>query len=257
MPLDAHWLFEFDTHLFDAFGQRMDTAGLPRWSNPDAGRLRDGNHAAVRAGDGLIPDQLVQVFDAQRRDGANRRCVDVYGPQDERDALCTELGLYRQPEAGAQLLMFQREGTAPHPASSTDARPAPPVTEIERREWVDTIATLRGDAFAAWARDHAMIEAAVEEAHFYAIRIGDNPVTCIARFDWPDRSQIASLYTDPDFRKTGFGRAALNHAIHAAPSRRVYGVVDGDNLPMLKLARRSSVDVVLTDARRRYVGKWD
>lgn len=258
MAFDAHWLFEFDSHLFDAFGQRMDVADLPRWSNPDMPRLRDGNHAVVPADAGLIPDQLVQVFDAQRRDGATRRCVDVYGAEDERDALCMELGLHRQRGASATILMFDREGTPePLPPASERDRTAPPVVELDRREWVDTVSVLYGDGMAGWVGDRAMAEATIPEASFFAIRIGDNPVACAARYDWPGRSQIASLYTDIDFRKTGFGRAALEKALHHAPRRRVFGVVDGDNLPMLKMARRASVDVVLADARRRYVGKWD
>lgn len=255
--VDARWLFEFESRLFDALGQRLDVAGLCRWSNPDTPRLRDANHAAVRADDGLIPDQLVQVFDAQQRDGARRRCVDVYGARDERDALCLEMGLAQQPAAPAMVLLFDRQHTPPVPPPKPgDKRTAPPLVRVDPRDWVDAVTRVHGGSLAPWQREHAMAEATIPEACFYAIRIGDACVTAVARYDWAGASQIASMYTDPAFRKTGFGRAALATALHGAPNDIVFGIVDGDNRPMLTVARRASVEVGLTDARRRYVGEW-
>ena len=255
--LAPSWLFEFDQHLFSQFGQRMDVAGLARWSNPDFPTLRDGNHAAIGPDDGLIPDQLVQVFDAQKQDGAGRKCVDVYGGPDDRDRVAVEMGLVRQNDAPIHVLLFHRERTpAPLPAVSTIERAAPPVWELEPREWVDAIEQVHSNALRSWERDMVMAEAAMDCATFYGIRIGETVVAAIARYDLPGASQVASLYTDTAFRKTGFGQACLARAIHGAPTRGVYGLIAGNNKAMLALAARTGGDLVLKDPRRRYVGEW-
>lgn len=255
--LDPSWLYESDQRLFGEFGHRMDAAGLARWSNPDVPTLRDGNHAAIGPNDGLIPDQLVQIFDAQLQDGAGRKCVDIYGAHDDRDRVALEMGLTRQNEAPIHVFRFHRERTpAPLPAVSTLERAAPPVWEIPRGEWVDAIRQVKGGELDSWRRDFVMAEAAMEAVSFYGIRIGDSVVAAVARYDLPHGSRVASLYTDAAFRKTGFGQACLTRAIHSAPSRETYGLIAGNNAAMLAVARRTGGELVLKDPRRRYVGTW-
>ena len=256
-PLAPSWLFDFDQRLFSEFGQRMDVAGLARWSNPDFPMLRDGNHAAVGPDDGLIPDQLVQIFDVQQQDGIGRKCIDIYGPPDDRDRLALEMGLTRQNEAPIHVVLFHRDRTpAPLPAVSTLERAAPPVWELERRDWLDAIKQVHTSELRPWERDIVMAEAAMECASFYGIRIGETVVAAIARYDFPGASQVASLYTDTAFRQTGFGVACLARAIHATPTRAAYGLIAGNNRAMLAVAGRAGGDLVLKDPRRRYVGTW-
>lgn len=251
--VDSRWLFELESHRFDALGHRIDTAGLPRWSNPDTPNVRDGNHASVREGEGLIPDQLVQVFDAQARDGAPR-CVDIYGAPDARDALCTEMGLIRTRTAGLTLVAFRRShATQPLPAAATDDRPAPPVTALHAREWIDAVTQVRRRDLVPYERDRVMGEAAIPSANFYAIRIGDSTAACIARYDWETASQIASIYVDPAFRKTGFATACINRAIHDSPHDVSFGLIAEDNAGMLRVAARAGAASAATDIRRRYI----
>lgn len=255
--VDPAWLFGLDTALFNGFGQRMDVGGVPRWSNPDFPTLRDGNHAAVPADAGLIPDQLVQIFDAQEQDGATQKCVDIYGGTDSRDEVVLQMGLQRQNEAPIHVFHFNRDRTpAPLPNVATMERAAPPVWEIQPREWVDAVSQVHGGSLKGWERDVVMAEAALEIASFYAIRIGDNAVAAIARYDFGGASQVSSLYTDTAFRKTGFGQACLARAIHASPHRVIFGLIAGNNSAMLRIAERSGGDLVLKDPRRRYVGTW-
>lgn len=255
--IDPTWLFQFDQSLFDDFGHRMDVAGLARWSNPDSPTLRDGNHAAVGPDDGLIPDQLIQVFDAQSQDGAGRKCVDIYGGPDDRDRVALEMGLVRQNEAPIHVFFFHRERTpAPLPAVSTIERAAPPVWELEPAAWVDAVGQVQGVKLDSWRREFVMAEAAMGAATFYGIRIGDSVVAAIARYDCPNGSQVSSLYTDAAFRKTGFGQACLQRAIHGSPNRTICGLIAGNNSAMLAVARRAGGELVLKDPRRRYVGTW-
>ena len=106
---DARWFFEQELALAGVFGQRFDVAGIARVSAPDVPAMAAGNRALVGPGDGLIPDVLVQVFDAQRRDGAVPR-VEVYGERDQRDALCAELGMRELP--GESIAVRERERSA-------------------------------------------------------------------------------------------------------------------------------------------------
>jgi GNAT superfamily N-acetyltransferase len=255
--LAPSWLFEFDQRLFDGFGQRMDVAGLRRWSNPEFPTLRDGNHAAVGPDDGLIPDQLVQIFDAQCQDGAGRKCIDIYGLPDDRDRLALEMGMERQNEAPIHVFLFHPERTpAPLPAVTTLERAAPPVWELDRKDWVDTVELVHKRELLSWERDIVMAEAVMECASFYSIRIGETAVAAVARYDFPGASQVASLYTETAFRKTGFGQACLARAIHATPTRAACGLIAGNNEAMLAVAARAGGDLVLKDPRRRYVGTW-
>ncbi len=234
----------------------MDAGDLPRWSNPNVPASRDSNHAAVPPDAGLIPGQLVQVFDAQKQDGILTRCVDIYGRQDDRDALVLNMGLERQNDAPIHVFLFNRDLTpAPLPIGATIERAAPPVREIEPREWVDSVEQVRGE-LTGWRRDEVMAEASLEIASFYGIRIGDNTVAAIARYDYGGASQVTSLYTDKAFRKTGFGQACLRRAIYASPLRLICGMIAGNNNGMLRMAQRTGGDLVLKDPRRRYVGAW-
>lgn len=254
--IDAAWLSDRDRRLFDCFGHRMDVAGLVRWSNPDIARLRDGNHAAVAPDEALIPDQLLQLFDAQRADGARRRCVDIYGEVGDADNLCEEMGLARETDARLFLVTIDREGAARPRPDDGAGRNSPRVEPIAARDWVASVTAARQGEVAPWEREVLMTEAVIPEARFYGIRIGDTPVTCVARYDWGDGSQITSLFTDPDFRKTGFGRACLSRAVFESPSPIVYGTIASDNVDMLAVNSRLGGEVHVRDVRRRYVARW-
>lgn len=219
--------------------------------------LREGNHASVPPGAGLIPSQLVQVFDAQKQDGAQQKCIDIYGGLDDRDEIVLQMGLDRQNDAPIHVFHFNRDRTpAPLPNVASIERAAPPVLAIEPRHWVDAVEQVRSGKQPGWERDAVMAEAALEVASFYGIRLGDNAVAAIARYDFGGASQITSLYTDKAFRKTGFGQACLARAIHASPHRVIFGLIAGNNSAMLRIAERAGGDLVLKDPRRRYVGAW-
>lgn len=253
---DHDWMFRTDARLFDAYGRRIDVAGLPRWSQPEYPTLRHGNHAAVRAGEALIPDQLVQVFDAQRRDGAAVRCIDVYGERDERDALCEQFGLRPSEQSELHVVTIDRDAA---PAGVTDDigdRTAPLPIEVPAREWVDVVTSITHGALPDWAMEVTRAQAVVPNVHFYAIRIGDAAIACVARFDWDDVSQIASLYTDTDFRNTGFARVVLMAAIHRAPNRTVIANYHVRNRIAGVIVKRIGARTVLRDPRRRYIGDW-
>ncbi len=251
--VDSRWLFELESNHFDTLGQRMDVAGLRRWSNPSSPQLRDGNHAAVGPDDGLIPDQLIQLFDAQDQDGTPR-CVDVYGPSDDRDALCLQLGLQRSRSSALELVIFRRSrAKAPIPATDPQDRPAPPLVVVDPRQWVDTVTQVVGGPLPSWRREAVMAEAAIAQATFYGIVIGETAVACLARFDWKDASQITSVAVDGAFRKTGFAGAALSRAIHDAPHDRVFGLIAADNKAMLRVSMRAGAEPVSRDVRRRYI----
>lgn len=253
--VNSRWFFDLESRLFDELGQRLDVGGVRRWSNPDAPDLREGNHAALEEGEGLIPDQLVQVFDAQQQDGAVERCVDLYGPPDSRDALCLQMGLHRSRDAAIHVVAFEPEVVRPA-AHASDNRPAPPVVALDPREWVDAVTEVRGGDIAAWQRTALMAEAALPMASFFSIRIGEAFVACLARYDFGDAAQIASIAVDSAFRKTGFATAILKHALREANHDRLFGVIAENNRGMLRVASRAGAEIAMQDARRRYVGPW-
>ena len=85
-PFDAapHTERRLLRHLGAAHGRRR----APALVCPALAHLRDANHAAARDGAGLIPDQFVQLFDAQRRDGARRAASTSTGPSTTATASC-------------------------------------------------------------------------------------------------------------------------------------------------------------------------
>ncbi|MCB9506995.1 MAG: hypothetical protein H6698_06395 [Myxococcales bacterium] len=254
---DADWLLHFEALAFAAFGQRMDVGGLPRWSNPETPGLRDGNHAAVPSASGLIPDQLVQVFDAQRRDGATCACIDVYGEVDDRDELCGSMGLRRESDADLAMVRYSRETTpAPLPVVSHIDRPAPPVIDIPAAEWVDAVADTRGGDLAGPDLDAARAQACMETARFYAIRIATRTVACVARYDWSGASQLAAHYVSPELRKSGFGMAVVQRATFGALNRVVFAVFPIDNAALMRVVRRGGGEVIDPNVRRRYIADW-
>lgn len=255
--LDAAWLFDHDAAFYDAWGQRMDVAGLARWSAPELPHLRSANHAAVAPGAVLIPDQLVQVFDRQQREGARRKCVDVYGDIDARDELLVEWGLKRESTGAKLVIAWRREDTALPNFAQVGDRPVPEVVTIPREQWYDAVTAIRRADIEDWEHDVVRYQASIECAAFYGIRIGDTAEACVARYDLPHASRVDSLFVDPDFRRTGFGRATLARAIREAPVDRIYGTFDAINLAMARVGERLGGAIRLRDVVRRYVGKWE
>lgn len=255
--IDARWLFAHDAAYFDTWGQRMDVAGVARWSAPELSRLRSANHAAIGPDGVVIPDQLVQVFDRQRRDGARRRCIDLYGSVDDRDAMLAAYGMRRESDAATVVIVWRREQTHLPPLSDGVDRPAPIPEPIAPEDWLDVVAQTRGGALADWELAVLRHQASIPCARFYGIRIGDNAVACCARYDLPDASRVDTLHVDQDFRGTGFGRATLARTIREAPVDRIYGTFDDANLAMAAVGQRLGGAIVLRDVVRRFVGKWE
>ncbi len=255
--LDAAWLFEHDAAYYDAWGHRMDVAGLTRWSAPELSRLRSANHAAAAPGTVLIPDQLIQLFDQQQREGARRKCIDIYGDVDARDALVGEWGLKRESTGKTVVIVWRREETALPNFAQVGDRPVPQVIELDRRDWYDAVSAVRRADLKDWQRPVLQHQASIESAHFYAIRIGDSVVSTVARYDLPNASRVNSLFVDPDFRRTGFGRAVLARAIREAPVDRIYATFDDLNIAMARVGERIGGAILLRDVVRRYVGKWE
>jgi len=246
---DAAWLHRRDQRLRDDFGQRFDVAGIARWSNPDAPDLLDGNTAVVGPGEGLIPDQLIQVFDRQADEGV-RRCIELYGPKDARDTLCEKYGLVLDAPSPRVLYVWTSR-PAPPPATG-DNRATPPVEPINRRDWVRVVTRLEGDAPRLRAR--AMAEAVSSRTAFYGIRIGESVVAAAARFDDGDgAARLMSAWTDPDFRRTGFAGACARRALAEAPVSRGYMVAPESNTAIAALARRFGAEVAAVDLARRWV----
>lgn len=255
--IDAAWLFEHDASFYDAWGQRMDTAGLVRWSAPELPHLRSANHAAVGPDDVVIPDQLVQVFDRQQREGARRKCVDLYGAVDDRDALLDQLGLQRESSGRTVVIAWRREDTALPSFAQVGDRPVPEVDHLAADAWYDAVTAIRRDSIEDWEHDVIRYQASIDVARFYGIRIADSAVACVARYDLSHGSRVDSLFVDPDFRRTGFGRATLAAAIREAPEDRIYGTFDDKNLAMARVGERLGGAIRLRDVVRRYVGKWE
>lgn len=254
---DAAWLYAHDATFYDAWGPRMDVAGLARWSAPELARLRDANHAAIAPGEGLIPDQLVQLFDAQKRDGARRKCVDLYGEEDERDALLRQMGLRRESDESATVMIAWEKARAVWPRFPTRGdRAAPEVQEIRDRDWFDAVSGVRRGALEPWEGDVIRHQATIACARFYGMRIGETYVSCIARYDLPEASRFDSLFVDPDFRRTGFGRSTLAMTLSSAPTDVVYALFDERNVGMATVGEQLGGALVQRDVVRRYVGKW-
>jgi len=250
---DAQWLYERELLHFDRFGQRFDVDGVPRWANTDAPSLYDGNHAAVGPNVGLIPDTLVQIVDAQRRDGATP-CVDIYGTQDDRDQACLGIGLKRLHDQPIVFYACLRgEVTVPPPFARDDNRTAPPVYDVAPGDWSDTVLRLNTGAVRQVDRERVMYEALADDARFYAIFIGDQPVAAITRFDGDGVSRVTSLFVDPDFRKTGFARACAQRAVAESPHDVVYLLGPESNRAVAALARTFGGRVAAADAVRRYI----
>ncbi|MFT4704245.1 MAG: GNAT superfamily N-acetyltransferase [Bradymonadia bacterium] len=251
------WLFQHDCAFYDAWGQRMDTAELPRWSAPALAKLRAANHAAAGPDSPLIPDQLLQVFDAQHADGARRKCIDLYGDLNDRDRMLGKFGLKREIEHDILVMIWSRSKTRLPAFPAQGDRPAPPVVEIEREDWYDSVIQTRKDGVRDWEHDVIRHQASIEPARFYGIRIGDVAVACGARYDLNSASRVDSLHVDEDFRGTGFGRAVLARAIREASAERIYGTFDEANFAIAAIGERLGGAVALRDVYRRYVGKWE
>lgn len=246
---DALWLYSRDQRLRDDLGQRFDVAGVARWSNPDVPELLDGNVATVGPDDPLIPDQLIQVFDRQSDEGV-RRCVELYGPRDGRDALCEKYGLVLDDVSPRVLYVWTSRPAATGPKD--DNRAAPPVELIDRREWVQAVTRLEGPNPRLRAR--AMAEAVSSRTAFYGVRIGDSVVAAAARFDDGDgAARLISAFTDPDFRRTGFAGACAARALADAPVSIGYMVAAESNPAVAALARRFGAEVAAVDLARRWV----
>lgn len=257
-PFDAAWLYKQSAAYFDTWARRMDVAELPRWSAPALAHLRDANHAAVRDGAGLIPDQLVQLFDAQRRDGARRKCVDIYGAVDDRDRLVRELGLRREEDDSVTaLLAWPNARDARLPRRIDGDRAHPTVEPIRDRDWYEAVQRTRRGALEAWEADVVRHQATIPCATFFGVRLGDHHVSCVARYDAPGATRIDSLFVDPDFRGTGFGKATLAAALRSAPGGVAYALFDERNVAMAAVGAALGGEVVQRDLVRRYVGKWE
>jgi GNAT superfamily N-acetyltransferase len=155
------------------------------------------------------------------------------------------------------VIAWRREDTRlPHVAAGVD-RPAPIPEAIDPEHWLDVVVQTRGGTLPDWEYAVVRHQASIPCARFYGIRIGDNAVSCCARYDLPDASRVDTLHVDPDFRGTGFGRATLARTIREAPVDRIYGTFDDANLAMAAVGQRLGGAIVLRDVVRRFVGKWE
>lgn len=245
---DARWFFEQELALAGVFGQRFDVAGVARVSAPDAPKMAAGNRALVGPDDGLIPDVLVQVFDAQRRDGVTPR-VEVYGARDERDDLCAEMGMVELPGETAAV---RATSTVPPPHVG-DERTAPDVVPVVPEAWVEACEAMHHGQLSPGERARLMCEALHPRTGAWGIRVGAAWVAAVARVELGEVARFSSVYCDADFRRTGFARACVRHALRATTAEIALAVMERDAADVIGLVRSFAPDVSFAAPRRRWV----
>ena len=247
-PFDARWFFEQELALAGVFGQRFDVAGIARVSAPDVPAMAAGNRALVGPGDGLIPDVLVQVFDAQRRDGAVPR-VEVYGERDERDALCAELGMRELP---GESIAVRSSASVP-PRVEADERTAPEVVAVPPEAWLEACEMMYHGDLPEGERARLMREALDRRTAMYGIRVGEAWVAAVARVDLPAVARFSSVYCDADFRRTGFARACVREGLRQTSRAHALAVMERDAADLIGLVRSFAPEQTMAAPRRRWV----
>ncbi len=209
------WLFTQDLKHFALLADIDAVAGV------DCSRAAD-NPASTRCNQAFVgPDATLSADQVQAvgdwfSDADLRPVFAIYGDPGGRVDALEAAGYREHAEAALDLRVWRRQtGTRPMEFTAGSDRPTPPVVDIPAAAWPAAVRDVRGEDTPELAI--AQCESKFPAAHFAGIRIGDRFTSVVARYDWDGQSQVQSLYTDPDFRKTGFAFACANHVLARTP----------------------------------------